>query len=344
MDLYKIKHSLNDRAEEIFSKLGMNYEVLGDNIYCSCPIHDGSDNPRAFSFSKQKGIWKCWTRDCQQEYRNDIFGVIRGHLSKESGQDVGFSEALKWSYKFLGINNSKSKTKSQSIPPDENDFSRLVNAINSSVNTEKECSEILLDYCSIVPSRYFTGRGFQESTLNHFEVGDCDNKSSKLFDRSIIPIHNEDGDKTIACIARSIKEYKTPKFLITPKGFDKRYFFYNYHRALPYICKSSSVILVEGQSDVWRLYEAGIYQVMSVFGRTISKEQEYKLYKMPITHVVILMDNDQAGRESKMQIQRQLSRMYKLSFPKIPTKDVGDMSVEQIKQILVPQIKGVLND
>jgi 5S rRNA maturation endonuclease (ribonuclease M5) len=79
---------------------------------------------------------------------------------------------------------------------------------------------------------------------------------------------------------------------------------------------------------------------MSIFGKSLTKEQEIKLSKMPITHIVVLTDNDQAGRESKIQIQRQLNRAYKLTFPKLPTKDIGEMTVEQIKNIILPQIKG----
>lgn len=342
MDLQKLKIDLNSRAEEIFASLGMNVEVLGDNIYCNCPAHEGSDNPRAFSFSKDKGIWKCWTRDCQHQYRNDIFGVIRGYLSKQSGIDVGFSEALKWSCDFLKIKRGKHKFE---IPAkiEEDDFTRLVHTINDKVHTDKECKPIDIEDCRDIPSKYFIERGFKVDTLNHFGVGDCSDKSSKLYDRSIIPIHNDDGSAIIACIARAIKDYKTPKFLITPKGFDKRYFFYNYHRAKNSICQTSSIVLVEGQSDVWRLHEAGIYNAVSLFGRVLSKEQEVKLGKLPLTHIIILLDNDQAGRESKIQIQRQLSRLYKLSFPKIPTKDVGEMTVEQIHKIIFPQIKGRMN-
>ena len=88
------------------------------------------------------------------------------------------------------------------------------------------------------------------------------------------------------------------------------------------------------------MHEAGIFNVMGIFGKSLSKDQEIKLSKMPLTHVVILTDNDQAGRESKTQIQRQLNRTYRLTFPKISTKDVGDMTVEQIKNIILPQIKG----
>jgi 5S rRNA maturation endonuclease (ribonuclease M5) len=345
MDLQKIKNSLNEQSEEIFSKLGMKYEVLGDNIYCNCPVHEGSDNPRAFSFSKDKGIWKCWTRDCQQQYRNDIFGVIRGSLSKESGVEAEFSDALKWACDFLGIKKGRSSSQKPVIkePVKEDDFNKLVNTINSSIKLDDNYPAIEIEECVKTPSQYFISRGFKPETLVHFDVGDCYDRGSKLYERSVVPIHNDTGDKVIACIARSIKEYRSPKFLLDPKGFDKRYFFYNYHRAIESVKQTSSLFLVEGQGDVWRLYEAGITQSMSIFGRSLSKEQELKLSKMPLTHIIVLLDNDQAGREAKVQLQRQLGRMYKLSFPKIPTKDVGEMRVEQIKNIIIPQVKGTIN-
>ena len=84
MNLKKLKQKLNSEAELVFEKLGMECENFGGNIYSTCPIHEGSDNPRAFSFSPEKGIWKCWTRDCQLEHNNDIFGLIVGVLSAKS--------------------------------------------------------------------------------------------------------------------------------------------------------------------------------------------------------------------------------------------------------------------
>ena len=132
----------------------------------------------------------------------------------------------------------------------------------------------------------------------------------------------------------------SPKFLLHPKGFDKRYFFYNYHRAINKAKETSCLFIVEGQGDVWKLYEAGVINAVSIFGKTISKQQEEKLQKLPITHLVILTDNDQAGREAKVQIKRQLSRMYKLTFPKISTKDVGEMTIEQIQSKILHNLKG----
>jgi DNA primase len=159
-------------------------------------------------------------------------------------------------------------------------------------------------------------------------------------DRAVIPIHDEDGKNIVAIIGRTIKEYKMPKFLIYPKGFNKGDFLYNYHRAIEHVCNTKTLFLVEGQGDVWRLYEAGIYNAMSLFGKSLSREQENKLHKMPLTHIIVLTDNDQAGRESKIQLQRQLSRMYTLTFPKLSTKDVGEMTITQIQEKLLPQIKG----
>ena len=340
MDLKQIKKLLNNNIESILKKLDIEYEVLGDNIYSKCPVHDGSDNPRAFSFSKDKGIWKCWTRDCQHQFNNDIFGLIRGALSKIEGEDIGFKQALKWACNNFTINKTKSK-KLITVPAEEesDDFSELVSFFGEKIEN-KEHSKIDIECNLAYPSKYFLARGFLESTLNHFEVGDCKDNKSIMADRAVIPIHDDTGTKIVALIGRSIKEYRIPKFLFS-EGFNKKYFFYNYHRAINRVHETNTLFIVEGQGDVWRLYESGITNVVSIFGKTISKEQEHKLSKMPLTHIIVLTDNDQAGRESKIQIQRQLGRMYKLTFPKISTKDIGEMSVEQIKSKVLTQIKGI---
>lgn len=338
MDLKKIKQKLNDNCEIIFSKLGMKYEKFGDNIYCTCPIHDGSDNPRAFSYSVSKGIWKCWTRDCQHQFKNDIFGLIIGALSSQSGDNINFSQALKWSCKILNINNDYVK-KEQKESEIENDFVNMVNTINYTPEIYKH-KKIDIQCNTTMPSKYFMGRGFNPKTLEYFEVGDCEDSSSKMRGRAIIPIHDDAGNDYVGMIGRTTKEYISPKFLIYPKGFDKRHFFYNYHRAVPKAIETSCLYIVEGQGDVWKLYEAGVYNVVSIFGKTISQDQQNKLIKLPITHLIILTDNDQAGREAKVQIKRQLSRFYKLTFPKILNKDVGDMSTQHIQNQILSKLKG----
>jgi len=338
MDLKQIKKQLNDNAELVFSKLGMTCEVFNDNIYSTCPVHDGSDNPRAFSYSNNKGIWKCWTRDCQQEHGNDMFGLIKGALSAQRGESVDFSGALKWSCELLGI--SKTKVTTTTKKPEEDDsFYNVVKLLGSNAD-EYQHKPIELDCELSYPSKYFIERGFRPETLEHFQVGDCKDCKSSLHERAVIPIHDDSGKDIVGLIGRTVREYRSPKFLLYPKGFDKRYFFYNYHRAIPRAIETSCLFILEGQGDVWKLYEAGVKNAVSIFGKTITQEQEEKLHKLPITHLIILTDNDQAGREAKIQIKRQFNRVYKLTFPKFSTKDIGDMSIDQIQNKILSNLEG----
>lgn len=332
MELKKIKNKLNENIEKVLTALSVEHEIFGDNVYCKCPVHEGSDNPKGLSFSIDKGIWKCWTRDCQDHYNNDIFGLIRGTLSHISGDEKTFSDALRWGCKLLNIKNDSRTIKSQPIYEDDNEFFNLVKILNEKQSyVEHDIIELKFDIT--YPSEYFLSRGFNKETLQYFEVGDCYSKGL-LNNRAIIPIHNDNGKNIIGLIARSTKDYINPKFLFYPKGLDKRYCLYNYHRALDHINRTNCLYVVEGQGDVWRLYEAGVKNVISIFGKSITKQQEDKINKLPITHIIVLTDNDQAGRESKTQIKRQFNRMYKLTFPKIKAKDIGEMKINDIKKIL----------
>lgn len=337
MDLKQIKNLLNDNIDRVFAELSVDKEKFGNNIYCKCPVHESSDNPRALSYSTDRKMWKCWTRDCQQEYGNDIFGLIRGTLSNQSGEEVDFKEALKWACKLLNI-KSDYKKEEKVVEVTEDDLDKIIKIFNAK-ETKHTPTTIQLECNLSIPSEYFNNRGFNKQTLKYFGVGDCYDKGT-LQDRAIIPIHDDVGKNLVGAIGRATKEYRNPKFLIYPKGFDKRYYFYNYHRAIKKAQETSCLFILEGQGDVWKMYEAGVKNAVSLFGKTISEQHESKLNKLAVTNLVILMDNDQAGREARVQIQRQLGRMYKLIFPRLSNKDVGDMSVKNIKSEILSNLKG----
>ena len=53
----------------------------------------------------------------------------------------------------------------------------------------------------------------------------------------------------VGIIGRSIKaRYRMPKFLFNPKGFDKRYYFYNYHRAMKKAKETNCLYILEGKA------------------------------------------------------------------------------------------------
>ena len=60
-----------------------------------------------------------------------------------------------------------------------------------------------------------------------------------------------------------------------------------------------------------------------------------------ITKIVVLMDNDQAGKEAAMDMYRKLSRSHKLIFPKMSNKDIGDMQVSKIKKSILNKLEGL---
>lgn len=342
MDLNQIKSELKNNYEIIFKKLGIEYEVLGENVYAKCPIHNNSDNPRAFSYCTKRGYWKCWTRNCQQDHKTDLLGLIAGVLSKETGSDVAFKDVISWVCEVLQIKDNKRSyvghKNIKSINEDKyDDIINIVSIFNNQLPSSKKNTIKLTDGCV---SSYFLSRGFSKETLEHFEVYE-DINIPTLKDRASIPIYDDCGEIIVGLIGRSTKEYKIPKFLIFPKGFDKKFYLYNYHRAIISAARTSCLFVVEGQGDVWKLYEAGVENVVSIFGKDITKEQEEKIHRMPVTKLVVLTDNDQAGREAKVQIKRQFSRSHSIYFPKVYAKDIGEMSVKDIKEKILSQLEGL---
>ena len=337
LDLKQLNSEAFISIEKLLEFLEIDYELFGDNIYCPCPIHDG-DNDRGFSISKDLKMWKCWTRNCNEEYGNDTFGLVRGVLSKNSGEDAGFKDALRAICKALDVNskNPKQRTKGNKVAP--SDFVKMVNMFSEPVVNSKTTNSVET-ISGLQPSEYFMARGFSLKTLEHFGVGDCYNKGSDMYQRAVTPIHNDEGHLS-AYIGRAIRDYRKPKFLFT-SGFDKRKFLYNYHRASIKALDKSCMFITEGQGDTWRLFECGIENSVGIFGKSLTKEQERKILDSGITKIVVLTDNDQAGRESKVQMQRKLARNFKLFFPRFSGKDIGDMSVKDIENKILPQVKGL---
>lgn len=332
LNLEKTKELIFQDIFLLLDNLGLEYSLADGNVFMKCPIHEESDNPHGLSISLDKQTWRCWTRGCHETYSTDIFGFVKGCTRSKN-----FAETLKRICKIYSIDSSNNELLTTPAPKQEEDeFRKLVNLF------KKDKSHHSIEYFDIpngVSSEYFQSRGFDKSTLNHFEVKDCTDKNSHLFNRAIIPIHSHSGEK-IAYIARATKDYILPKFLIS-RGFKKENYFYNYHRAFEQAVKKRCLFIVEGQGDVWRMYEAGVENCVGLFGKEISEQQKDILLSSGITTLVILTDGDQSGRESKIKIMRFFNRMFTLKFPYFAKKDIGDTSVEYIQNTILQDLKGL---
>jgi len=336
LDLNEVKSKVFENLDLLLDSLGLEYSIKGDVYSMCCPIHAGSDNENGMTISVSKRQWRCWTRDCDQEYKRDIFGFVRGVLSAREGDEKSFSYALRYICNVYSISRSNTSAAKPKEEKTEDGFSKIVKMFNK----EEEDKEITYErnFETANNSFYYEKRGFKRETLDFFGVKDCIDRDAKVYRRAVIPVI-ENG-KEIAYIARATKDFVKPKYIFS-EGFVKTKHFYNYDNAIEKAIEKNCLIIFEGQGDVWRMYEAGVTNCVGMFGKTISRRQQSILESSGITTLVIMADNDQPGREAKVEISRQLSRMFKIIFPSSTKKDVGDMTINQINKQVLPQIEGL---
>tara|TARA_B100000287_G_scaffold428171_1_gene479102 strand:- start:340 stop:1383 length:1044 start_codon:yes stop_codon:yes gene_type:complete len=334
LDLEKVKDIIFSDLDILFDSLGLEYRRDGDNIFMRCPIHEGSDNPNGLSFSIERRMWKCWTRGCHEHYNTDIFGFVAGCLDTDS-----FSDVLRFISSTYDLNGATGQWKKKETVDDESKIFK--NLVKQFKKREKKTTTVKDVFIGPFPSQmlagspYFESRGFKKQTLKHFGVRDSD--SLLMRNRSIIPVNYK--NQAVGFIARATKDWLMPKYLFSD-GFKKTEYLYNYDNAITSAQKLNCMFLVEGQGDVWKLYEAGVENAVGLFGKDISSSQRSLLLKTGVTKLVVLTDNDQAGRESKIKIKRDLSRLFNLVFPQMHTKDLGNMFVDKIKQDVLQNLKG----
>ncbi len=102
---------------------------------------------------------------------------------------------------------------------------------------------------------------------------------------------------------------------------------------------SDSVILVEGISDVLKLWECGIKNVLCIFGTKISNAVINHLCTFPLKRIFISTnnepDNDSIGNRAAEEIKVKLSKFFNKSVLQIklpPVKDFCDMTNEDVKK------------
>lgn len=292
----------------------------------SCPIHDG-DNPAAFNInidpeSKHYGLWFCNTHFCHLEKSGqDIFGLIHALLSKE--KKTSFKQMILFCNDFL------EKT------PEPRKIKRIVK--NEPVQQKRITRQQIRDFLTF-PAKQYIERGFKEETLDHFDVGVCYHPKSKMYKRIVFPVFDEDDQYMVGCVGRTINGHSDKWKNL--KGFNKSNFLYNYAKALPYINDSKAIILVEGQGDVLRFYEAGVNNVVGLFGCTLSDMQEFLIQKTKAKTVILALDNDDAGTKGTNQIKKQLPHFEVIQIQLSNSKDIGDLTIQEIDDFVKPQMKG----
>lgn len=159
------------------------------------------------------------------------------------------------------------------------------------------------------PPAEFVCRGYSKECLRHFMVG------TTRKDSVLIPYY-ESFTKPVNLLGYQERWYVgEDRRVRNSKGFNKKEYLYNLDYSEDY------VVLVEGQSDVWRMYQHG-YNACALMGSDISDWQIDKLSKFKT--VYLALDNDEAGRRGVEKCNHFLSKYTDVMLIPYDTKDPGD--------------------
>lgn len=358
-----------DNIEDLLEALDIeDYKLSTKMVTMSCPVH-GGDNSSAVNVyhvgDHYRGNWTCRTHSCEEIFKNSIIGFVRGVLSrieygwvKDGDNTASFQEAVDFCLKLLDKNMKDIKVSRSDT--EKLAFTRIVDSVKT--NTVKTAlssvTRTQVRQSLQIPSSYYLDRGYSESILNKYDIGFCDKPNKEMFNRVVVPIYSNDGQYIVGCSGRSIfdactkcKHYHNLNEECPDKnnlwkyckwkhnaGFKSQEHLYNFWFAKEEIQKTKTIILVESPGNVWRLEEAGIHNSVAIFGSSLSDKQKLLIDSSGAMNIVLLMDNDDAGKKAVKQITDKCKKIYRIYTPSFPNADVGEMNTEEIKSIIIPQI------
>lgn len=357
------------RIDELISALDIKLYKAGNKLIGNCPIHGGKKH-QSFNLYPEgetvPGYWKCRSHHCEDVFHPTVIGFTRGVLShnqfnweKKGDKTISFFDTLQWLAKF--VNQDLDKIEIDQAEMERRRFAAQVYNLTKNIKHENGVSRKVVKDNLIIPAEYYIKRGYSPDILIKYDVGFCNKQGKEMFNRVVVPVYDDSKNNMIGCAARSVypqcKECECYHAVNSPcPQEDKKYLFskwrnnenfntgsclYNYWNAKKFIKESGVVILVEGPGDVWRLEECGIHNSVALFGCELTDEQQVLLESSGAMSVIILLDNDKAGKEAMDKMKSILNRSYNIYTPKIINKDVGDTPCEQVKKEILPIIQEI---
>lgn len=176
------------------------------------------------------------------------------------------------------------------------------------------------------PHEYWTDvRGFSDDVIKRFQLG-----YDPEMDRVTIPLRNVHG-QLMGVIQRVLTDEK-PKYRY-PKGFP-----IGQHLFAQWLVNGhhEKVALVEGSLDAIACWDARV-PALGLLGARLSEHQRQVLIKIGVKTVVIMTDNDRAGREAIFQVHESLTgsgiTVRVMQYRKYwPAKDPGELQPQQLRK------------
>ena len=301
------------RIEEVIGEF-VNLKRAGSNLKGLSPFTD--EKSPSFVVSPAKQIFKCFST-------GKGGSVVTFLMEKEH---FSYPEALKWLADKYSIQlpEEAPATAAEIAAITERESLHIINefAKDYFMNSMHESEE-----GKAIGLSYFEERGFRMDIVKKFQLGYCLNKGDDFtkaalakgykleylekvglvkskddrhFDffrgRVMFPIHSVSG-RTLGFGGRTlITDKKIAKYFNSPESiiYNKSEILYGLHFAKGDIVKYDNCFLCEGYTDVISMHQAGIQNVVSSSGTSLTKEQ-IKLIRRYTQTITILFDGDAPG-------------------------------------------------
>jgi DNA primase len=262
-----------------------------------CPYHNNYRSPAA-EISKESGIFYCF--GCQESH--SLIEVIM-HVTKRSYfESARLVDSKNNNENFYEMLESKIDKKIDFEHFDES----LIKKLNDSALLSKRAAG------------YYLGRGITKDSVLKYQLG-----YSESQDMVTIPVHSPDGI-CVGFVARSLEG----KSFKNTTGLQKSKTMFNLFRAKRF----DKVFVVESSFDAIRLEQVGAHAVATLGASVSSKQRE--LLKQYFNNVIVLGDNDEAGKEMAKKLSNILGPMaINASLPE-SVKDVSDLSDDELNNFI----------
>lgn len=328
-----LNQQIADNIENILDEIGIDYDYKGSQLRFVCPIHNGNGkNASIYITDDYEPNWKCWSYNCHNNHSS-----LTAFCMKTLNLD--YKGLLEWLKKF----NIKDEPLVNS-----QQFVKSTNIITQKRKIIKSVIDIA-ELPKTKPASFYIKRGISSDVLKKFKVGLCYEKASYFYNHIIVPVFHDNGDYIAGIIARN----PHPKCVIcetyhnenqpcsfgsakwrNSKGFHNNSFLYNFWNAKEIIKKNNHIILVEGSADVWKFYEAGIFNVVGMFGTSLSMDQKLILESLPLLNVSVFLDPDEPGKEASLILEKYLKRFYSVKIIN-NNKQPSECSTEELRKLVL---------
>ena len=262
-----------------------------------CPFHNNNRTP-AGEVHKTSGMFYCFA--CQET--KDLVEVVMQASGRSYFEAARLIDSKSDSKNIL---ENVTQMLEKKIEFEEYD-SEMIDKLNSNALSMERAAE------------YYKSRKITKESVIKYKLGYSDKQ-----DMVTIPVYSPNG----ICLGFVGRSVEGKVFKNTP-GLQKSKTLFNLQRAK----RHDKVFVVESSFDAIRLEQVGVHAVATL-GATISKEQR-KLLKQYFNQVIVLGDNDEAGRNmSKKMIEFFGSGCIAPELPE-GIKDVSDLSDNDLKSFV----------